>query len=129
MYVTDTGAIQAHDGPGDGHQFSLRRRLPATIYAFDVVNGKTLANRRAFAYCDNGVPDGIKCDVEGNVYAGCGDGVQVWDSEGTLIGKVALGSTCANFCFIRDGLWIGNEKCMYFARLSAKGAFAEIECD
>jgi gluconolactonase len=63
------------------------------------------------------------------VYAGCGDGVQVWDSEGTLIGKVALGSTCANFCFIRDGLWIGNEKCMYFARLSAKGALAEIECD
>jgi hypothetical protein len=47
MYVTDTGAIQAHDGPGDEHQLSLRPRLPATIYAFDVVNGQTLPNRRA----------------------------------------------------------------------------------
>jgi len=37
------------------------------------------------------------------VYAGCGDGVQVWSAGGVLIGKIAIGSWCANFCFGRDG--------------------------
>lgn len=34
-------------------------------------------NRRVFAYADTGIPDGIQLDTKGNVYAGCGDGVQV----------------------------------------------------
>lgn len=38
----------------------------------------TLKNRRVFAHCDKGFPDGIKCDVLGNVYSGCGDGVHVF---------------------------------------------------
>jgi len=36
-----------------------------------------LQNRRVFAHCDKGFPDGIKCDTQGNVYSGCGDGVHV----------------------------------------------------
>jgi len=36
-----------------------------------------LENRRVFAHCDKGFPDGIKCDTYGNVYSGCGDGVHV----------------------------------------------------
>lgn len=34
-------------------------------------------NRRVFAYADTGIPDGIQLDTNGNVYSGCGDGVQV----------------------------------------------------
>ena len=47
-------------------------------YAYDV-DPKTDAftNRRVFAYIDTGAPDGIQLDAAGNVYAGCGDGVQV----------------------------------------------------
>jgi len=26
---------------------------------------------------DTGIPDGIKCDLQGNVYSGCNDGVNV----------------------------------------------------
>jgi len=66
-------------------------------YAFDVVFSAHapnpaigLSNRRVFAFADCGVPDGsespslwsllmlVKCDVEGNVYSGCGDGLHVW---------------------------------------------------
>jgi hypothetical protein len=51
-------------------------------YVFDVTTlgdegTWTLANRRVFAHCDKGFPDGIKCDTLGNVYSGCGDGVHV----------------------------------------------------
>jgi gluconolactonase len=47
-------------------------------YAFDV-DEKTEAfhNRRVFAYCDTGIPDGLQVDTRDNLYAGCGDGVQV----------------------------------------------------
>lgn len=130
MYVTDTGAVQAHDGPGDGHQFSVRPRLPASIYEFDVVDqGTRLANRRFFAFCDNGVPDGIKCDEQGNVYSGCGDGVHVWNPQGTLIGKIVVGGCVANFCFAKGGIWMFGEKELYFCELEAKGALVTIECE
>ena len=47
-------------------------------YAFDVdPDSQTFLNRRIFAYVDAGIPDGIQIDKNGNVYAGCGDGVQV----------------------------------------------------
>jgi gluconolactonase len=47
-------------------------------YAFDVdETSQTFLNRRVFAYIDTGIPDGIQVDMAGNVYSGCGDGVQV----------------------------------------------------
>ncbi|KAL1302114.1 hypothetical protein AAFC00_002549 [Neodothiora populina] len=137
LYVTDTGACQAHDGgPKDGHNFSMNPRLPATIYEYDVVdNGTRLANRRVFAYCDTGVPDGIKCDTQGNVYSGCGDGVHVWDARGTLLGKIVTGAVCANFCFSRgkggeEGIWMFCEEELYFCQLrdGVRGALVDIEC-
>lgn len=76
MYITDTAALQAHGTPATGQNISLNPRLPASIYEFDVQdNGTRLGNPRMFAYCDVGIPDGIKCDEAGNVYSGCGDGV------------------------------------------------------
>jgi gluconolactonase len=69
MYITDTAMLQAHAGPGNGQNFSANPRLPSSIYAYDVVDeGRVLVNRRMFAFCDKGVPDGIKCDEMGNVY-------------------------------------------------------------
>ncbi len=34
------------------------------------MSGPRLVNRSFFAMADSGAPDGIKCDTEGNVYAG-----------------------------------------------------------
>jgi len=61
--------------------------------------------------------------MEGNVYAGCGDGVQVWNPSGKLIGKIHLGEQSANFRFAGDGrMIIAAEENLYFATLAAKGA-------
>lgn len=89
-----------------GHLADYYWGRAATIYAYDVVEyagAPFLANRRVFAFATNGFPDGIKCDTQGNVYAGCGDGVEIWNAGGTLIGKIAIGGWCANFCFGREG--------------------------
>ena len=70
IYVTDTGS---HTFPGKDNQTD-----PASIYRFDITDdGKSLHNRRLFAYSDNGFPDGIHTDTQGNVYSGCGDGIHV----------------------------------------------------
>lgn len=105
-YITDTGF-----GAGDGTEDPL---LPATIYAYDVDayhGAPMLVNRRVFAYADNGVPDGLKTDVKGNVYAGCGDGVHVWNKMGVLIGKIVVpAGHVANFCFGKRGeMFVCNE--------------------
>ena len=84
-----------------------------TRYAFDVASysGQPfLINRRVFAMADTGFPDGIKCDVHGNVYSGCGDGIHIWSAGGVLLGKILVEGGVANFCFGREGaLYILNE--------------------
>lgn len=59
---------------------------------------------------DTPIPDGIKCDMDGNVWSGCGDGVNVWSRAGRLIGKILVPGGIANFCFGRAGeLFLLNE--------------------
>lgn len=71
---------------------------------------------------DSGVPDGVHTDSEGNVYAGCGDGLQVWNPSGKLLGKIYLGTTSANFQFAGAGrLVICAETKLYYATLNATG--------
>lgn len=66
-----------------------------------------------------GIPDGIKCDLEGNVYSGCGDGVHVWTPGGNLIGKIKIPCGVANFCFGRRGeLFLLNEKRFWVVNIS-----------
>jgi gluconolactonase len=111
LYVTDTGA----------RLFSSNGTRPATIYAFDVVNEKFLRNRRVFAYVDVGIPDGIHTDTKGNVWSGCGDGVQVWDVDGVLLGKIRVEGGSANFAFVPGGMIVFNEYRLFLVELDAVG--------
>lgn len=80
---------------------------PHTIYAFDILKrsgGSFLANRRVFAVSDTGIPDGVKLDRDGNVYSGCGDGLNVWAPSGDLIGKIHVQGGVSNFCFAGNDL-------------------------
>ncbi|KAA1474220.1 D-lactonohydrolase-like protein [Dentipellis sp. KUC8613] len=114
-YVTDTGVV--------GGVFGNNQTNPATIYQFDVdPTTHTFVNRRVFAYTDTGIPDGIQVDTKGNVYSGCGDGVQVWNSQGTLIGKFFLGTTSSNMAFAGKGrLVINAETNIFLAEIAAEG--------
>lgn len=89
LYVSDTGSQQFEPVPTG----------PATIYAFDVVDSKRLANRRTFSFTEVGFPDGIHCDTQGNVWSSAGDGVYVWNPEGVLLGKIFVGEMSNNFAF------------------------------
>ncbi|KAI0764122.1 D-lactonohydrolase-like protein [Irpex lacteus] len=114
-YIADTGA--------SGGFLGNNQTEPATIYGFDV-DPRTQAfhNRRVFAYVDTGVADGVQLDSKGNVYVGTGDGVHVWNPEGTLLGKFFLGSTSANLIFANKGqLVILAETEIVLAQIAAEG--------
>lgn len=112
LYVTDTGA----------QHFTPNTTRPATIYAYDIIDEKRLENRRVFAYVDNGFPDGIHTDTQGNVWAGCGDGVHVWNKDGKLLGKVWIGETSNNFAFIPGGVLVfSNSRLWLVEGIKAQG--------
>ena len=80
---------------------------PRVIRVYDVVEeGKRLANGRTFISAEpDGTPDGLRVDVDGNLWVGWGmgqedlDGVRVFSPEGKLIGRIDLRERCANLCF------------------------------
>ncbi len=77
------------------------------IYAYDVSpDGKQLSNRRVLLTAEGGgTPDGLRVDVDGNLWCGWGmgaeglDGVTVFNAAGKLIGRIDLPERCANLCF------------------------------
>jgi gluconolactonase len=65
----------------------------------------------------------VHCDTKGNVYAGCGDGVHVWNEDGVFLGKVFTGELVANFQFAGKGrMVVLAEERLYYATLAAEGA-------
>ena len=73
----------------------------ASIRAYDVTPDGRLANGRIFAsgLRDSllpGVPDGMKCDAEGNVWCCAPGGLWVYAPDGRHIGKVSIPELPAN---------------------------------
>ncbi|KAG6622100.1 SMP-30/Gluconolaconase/LRE-like region [Phytophthora cinnamomi] len=96
LYVTDTGARET----------DLDLTRPATIYAYSIIDNKRLGSRRMFAFADSGIPDGVHTDTDGNVWAGCGDGVHVWNPDGVLLGKIHVGEATSNFAFAPGKIFV-----------------------
>jgi gluconolactonase len=82
------------------------------IKAYDVNADGSVKNGRVFAKVtgdEPGVADGMKVDVEGNVYCTGPGGVHVWDAGGTHLGRIRIPGHCTNFGWGDDD-WRG----MYF---------------
>ena len=95
------------------------------------VDGKVLRNGKRFIQLDipgTGAPsaaDGIRCDVDGNIWAGARPGVQVIASDGTRIGMIRLPETCANVCFggaRRNRLFMAASQSLYAVYVETTGA-------
>jgi gluconolactonase len=100
------------------------------IRAYDV-DGKTARNSRRFAQLTqpgSGAPsaaDGIRCDVDGNVWAGARPGVQVIAPDGVAIGVIRLPENCANVCFggaRRNRLFMTASQSLYAVYVDTQGA-------
>ncbi len=125
LYIIDSGAIQAPR--------TYYKQNPHAIYAFDVSpEGKTIMNQRLFATVSPGFPDGMRLDASGNIYVGALDGVQVFNPQGKLIGKIKMPKETANLTFggkDNNILFICSSDSVWAIKLNTKGAKPAAEID
>jgi gluconolactonase len=118
LYVIDSGIT--HGGP-------------AHIRVFDVdVGAGKITNGRVFAEgFAPGFTDGMRLDIEGNVWTSMGwadpkeDGVRCYAPNGDLIGKIHLPETCANLTFgglLRNRLYMCASTSIYALYVNTQGA-------
>jgi gluconolactonase len=103
------------------------------ILAYDVAdNGREIMNKRVLIDAGpGGTPDGMRCDIDGNLWCGWGmgtealDGVLVFAPDGTKIGRIALPERCANLCFggpKRNRLFMAASQSLYALYVNTQGA-------
>ena len=98
------------------------------IRAFDVLPDGTLANGRLFADLrdpgKDGVPDGMKVDVQGNVFCTGPGGIWVLSPEGEALGRIEVPEVPANLAWgDADGktLYITARSGLYCVRVKTGG--------
>jgi gluconolactonase len=102
------------------------------IVRYDVTaNGTELRDRQVLIDAGAGTPDGLRCDVDGNLWCGWGmgsddlDGVMVFSPEGRPIGRIKLPERCANLCFggqKRNRLFMAASQSLYALYVNTQGA-------
>ncbi len=102
------------------------------ISAWDVTDGaKKIANRRVHIDAGPGTPDGMRSDIDGNLWCGWGmgtaelDGVRVFNTSGKPIGHISLPERCANVCFgglKRNRLFMAASQSVYALYVQTQGA-------
>ncbi|MEW6306301.1 MAG: SMP-30/gluconolactonase/LRE family protein [Verrucomicrobiota bacterium] len=117
LYIADTGGA-----------------APKGIQVYDV-DGRKLKNSRKFCSMQlgdkSGGADGIRADVDGNIWASAGwagagyDGVHIFAPDGKRIGQILLPEICSNVCFggtKRNRLFMTGSQSLYAVYVETQGA-------
>ena len=118
-------------GPGDTGPGGNR-----SVYVFDVGANNRLGRPQLFSdFMIDGVkcaPDGIRVDVDGNLWSASNagravgyNGVTVWNPQGKLIGRIRLPEVCANLTFggpKRNRLFMMGSTSLYSLYVGTQGA-------
>ena len=126
VYIASTGK-----GPGDTGAGGK-----SEVYSFDVGADNKATNRKLFTDCMiDGVkcgPDGLRCDVEGNLWVSSNagralgySGVTVWNPAGKLLGRIRIPEVCGNITFggpKRNRLFMAASQSIYAIYVGTQGA-------
>ena len=105
--------------------------VPRVIRVFTVTGGGTrVSGGDVLVNAGLGVPDGMRCDTDGNLWCGWGggegeDGVAIFTPAGGLLGRILLPERCANLCFggvKRNRLFMAASHSLYSLYVNAQGA-------
>jgi gluconolactonase len=126
LYVVSTGQGPGDAGPGG----------KGDMWVFDVGADNKLSNGKLFSdFMVNSVkcgPDGVRADVDGNLWCSSNagrsvgfSGVTVWNPQGKLIGRIRLPEICGNVCFggpKRNRLFMAASQSLYAVYTGTQGA-------
>ena len=126
LYIASTGK-----GPGDTGAGGK-----GEVYAFTIGADNRASNRKLFSDCMiDGVkcgPDGLRCDVEGNLWMASNagralgySGATVWNPQGKLLGRIRIPEVCGNLTFggpKRNRLFMTASQSIYALYVGTQGA-------
>ncbi|MBN9017392.1 MAG: SMP-30/gluconolactonase/LRE family protein [Rhizobiales bacterium] len=113
LYVADTGLTHKPDCSPDIRTYPVNS------------DGKGVGVGRRFVTCDQGLFDGFRVDVHGNIWSSAADGVHCFTPDGKLIGKILIPEVVANVTFggrKRNRLYICGTTSLYSVYLNTQGA-------
>jgi len=106
-----------------GDQFSTTPDHSIRVYDVSAKDHR-LTKGRFFHKADKGQADGLRCDVDGNIWAAAGDGVHCINPDGKLLGKILVPYTVSNIAFggrNRSRLFICGSHTLYAMYTNARG--------
>src|SRR5689334_16357035 len=126
LYVISTGKGPGDTGPGG----------KGDMHVFDVGSDNKLGGGKLFSdFMIDGVkcgPDGVRADVDGNLWCASNagravgySGVTIWNPAGKLIGRIRLPEICGNVCFggpKRNRLFMAGSQSLYAVYTATQGA-------
>ena len=126
LYVISTGKGPGDTGPGG----------KGDMHVFDVGADNKLTGGRLFTDCMvDGVkcgPDGVRADVEGNLWVSSNagrnvgySGVTVWNPDGKLLGRIRIPEVVGNLAFggpKRNRLFMAGSQSLYALYVGTQGA-------
>lgn len=110
LYMADTGRMFSDD--------------PQHIRVFDVGSDDRLTGGDVFHVIDPGCSDGLRIDVDGNVWSSAADGVHCISPNGDLLGKILVPELVSNVCFggrAKHELYIAATTSIYRVTLNRQG--------
>lgn len=113
LYVADSGKTHFPE-------------LPATLWAYQVqTDNMSIGAAVPFATCPDGLFDGLRCDIDGNVWTSAGRNVFCYAPDGVQIGTIPIDEIVANVCFggpRRNRLYICGQTSLYALFLNTRAA-------
>jgi gluconolactonase len=118
----------------DGKKFYVDDSEQRNIRVYDVAHDGALSNGRIFGEepgeKNDGVPDGIKVDKNGNLFVTGPKGIWVWDAKGKHLGTIIMPEQPANLTWgdmEYRTLYITATTSVYRLRLKTQGYVAYLE--
>jgi gluconolactonase len=112
LYIVDSGRTEGLENP-------------THIRVFNVGGDVRLAGGAEFAACDVGLFDGLRVDVAGRLWVSTGEGVECYEANGDLIGRIRVPEVVSNCVFggqSRNRLFITAATSIYAVYLLTNGA-------
>jgi gluconolactonase len=129
--TADMGTTNGIEVSPDGKTLYVNETLQRNVWAFPVRADGSLGPKRLLKKFDDFGMDGMRCDADGNLWMGWGmgdaahDGVNIYNPDGRLIGRINLPERCANLCFggtHRNRLFMAASKSVYALYVNTQGA-------
>ena len=132
LAAPDMGTTNGIEVSPDNKTLYVNETVQRNVWSFHIEPDGSLTNKRLIHQFQDGGMDGMRCDVDGNVWVSSNagrnvgySGVTVWNPDGKLIGRIRIPEVVANISFggpKRNRLFMAGSQSLYALYTNTQGA-------